>query len=258
MLIWLVGIPIIARHRALAALRAGRAVADDAGRPAPAPSPPLPPFDGPRAAHSSLGPAWPRPSSSTRTAGATSSTSSSWRPWQRRVRGRVACGDGDRPGRGAARARRPAIDRCRPASRRCPGRLGHGRRRRHARRPGPRAGGGFRLAGTHAHARAVVEGCCASAECRAPAGSGATPRSRSAAVELEASELRRIERDLHDGAQQRLVMLSIDLGLAADAWTATRPRAHARRGGPGSGRQALAELRDLVRGIAPRSCSTVA
>jgi hypothetical protein len=38
--------------------------------------------------------------------------------------------------------------------------------------------------------------------------------SRSATIELEASELRRIERDLHDGAQQRLVMLAIDLSLA--------------------------------------------
>ncbi len=40
--------------------------------------------------------------------------------------------------------------------------------------------------------------------------------SRSAALELEASELRRIERDLHDGAQQRLVALAIDLGLAEE------------------------------------------
>src|SRR4051794_21916003 len=39
-------------------------------------------------------------------------------------------------------------------------------------------------------------------------------RSRSAVLDSEATELGRIERDLHDGAQQRLVMLSIDLGLA--------------------------------------------
>ena len=39
--------------------------------------------------------------------------------------------------------------------------------------------------------------------------------SRSAAVELEASELRRIERDLHDGAQQRLVALKTKIGLAS-------------------------------------------
>jgi signal transduction histidine kinase len=76
--------------------------------------------------------------------------------------------------------------------------------------------------------------------------------SRSAAVELEASELRRIERDLHDGAQQRLVMLSIDLGLAADRLD--RDPASARAlvvEAQDQARQALAELRDLVRGIAP-------
>ena len=76
--------------------------------------------------------------------------------------------------------------------------------------------------------------------------------SRSAAVELEASELRRIERDLHDGAQQRLVALAIDLGLAEERID-TDP-ASARKlvaGARDQARQALAELRDLVRGVAP-------
>lgn len=76
--------------------------------------------------------------------------------------------------------------------------------------------------------------------------------SRSAALELEASELHRIERDLHDGAQQRLVALSIDLGLAEeridrDPASARELVAAARR----QAREALAELRDLVRGTAP-------
>jgi signal transduction histidine kinase len=76
--------------------------------------------------------------------------------------------------------------------------------------------------------------------------------SRSAMLQVEASELRRIERDLHDGAQQRLVMLAIDLSLAADK-VDKDPRAakalmnDARE----QARQALAELRDLVRGSAP-------
>jgi signal transduction histidine kinase len=75
---------------------------------------------------------------------------------------------------------------------------------------------------------------------------------RSAALEAEASELRRIERDLHDGAQQRLVMLAIDLGLAeqrvdADPAAARQLIADARE----QARQALAELRDVVRGVAP-------
>lgn len=76
--------------------------------------------------------------------------------------------------------------------------------------------------------------------------------SRSAVLDVEASELHRIERDLHDGAQQRLVMLTIDLGLASERID-TDPAA-ARQlllEGQEQARQALAELRDLVRGIAP-------
>ena len=76
--------------------------------------------------------------------------------------------------------------------------------------------------------------------------------SRSAAIELEATELRRIERDLHDGAQQRLVMLAIDLSLAEDK-VDTDPAA-ARKliaGARDQARQALGELRDVVRGSAP-------
>jgi signal transduction histidine kinase len=76
--------------------------------------------------------------------------------------------------------------------------------------------------------------------------------SRSAVIDVEASELHRIERDLHDGAQQRLVMLSIDLGLASERME-TDPAA-ARQlvlDGQEQARQALAELRNLVRGIAP-------
>ena len=76
--------------------------------------------------------------------------------------------------------------------------------------------------------------------------------SRSAAVELEASELRRIERDLHDGAQQRLVMLAMDLGRAeekidSDPESAKQLVRDARE----QSRLALNELRDLVRGTAP-------
>ncbi|HEX7472967.1 MAG TPA: sensor domain-containing protein [Candidatus Limnocylindrales bacterium] len=76
--------------------------------------------------------------------------------------------------------------------------------------------------------------------------------SRSAVLDVEASELHRIERDLHDGAQQRLVMLTIDLGLASERMD-TDPAA-ARQlvlDGQEQARLALAELRDLVRGIAP-------
>ncbi|MCJ7712345.1 MAG: sensor domain-containing protein, partial [Chloroflexi bacterium] len=73
---------------------------------------------------------------------------------------------------------------------------------------------------------------------------------RSAALEVEASELRRIERDLHDGAQQRLVLMAIDLGLAeeridTDPAAARRLVVVARV----QARQALAELREVVRGV---------
>ncbi len=101
--------------------------------------------------------------------------------------------------------------------------------------------------------RAVVEGLlCVSPSAALRQEVARLRGSRSAAVELEASELRRIERDLHDGAQQRLVMLSIDLGLAADRME--KDPASARTlvvEAQDQARQALAELRDLVRGIAP-------
>jgi len=77
-------------------------------------------------------------------------------------------------------------------------------------------------------------------------------QSRSAVLDTEASELHRIERDLHDGAQQRLVMLNIDLGLAAERLD-TDPAA-ARElilEAQAQAREAQAEIRDLVRGIAP-------
>jgi len=76
--------------------------------------------------------------------------------------------------------------------------------------------------------------------------------SRSAALELEASELRRIERDLHDGAQQRLVALAIDLGLAEERIDTDPASAKILVAGARiQASQALAELRGLVRGVAP-------
>ncbi|HSL76008.1 MAG TPA: sensor histidine kinase [Candidatus Limnocylindrales bacterium] len=77
-------------------------------------------------------------------------------------------------------------------------------------------------------------------------------RSRSAVLDVEATELSRIERDLHDGAQQRLVALSIDLGLASERID-TDPQGAKElvRASQEQARQALAEIRRLVRGIAP-------
>lgn len=76
--------------------------------------------------------------------------------------------------------------------------------------------------------------------------------SRSAAVTSAEAERRRIERDLHDGAQQRLVAMAVNLGAAREKLTED----------PAAGQQlvaeahedakaALKELRDLVRGFHP-------
>ena len=49
-------------------------------------------------------------------------------------------------------------------------------------------------------------------------------RTRAGAVDAQAAELQRIERDLHDGAQARLVALAMDLGMAQEKF-ATDPEA---------------------------------
>ena len=80
----------------------------------------------------------------------------------------------------------------------------------------------------------------------------AVRQSRSAVLDTEASELHRIERDLHDGAQQRLVMLNIDLGLAAERLDSDPAAARELiLEAQAQAREAQAEIRDLVRGIAP-------
>jgi len=76
--------------------------------------------------------------------------------------------------------------------------------------------------------------------------------SRADTIDTQAAELRRIERDLHDGAQARLVALGMSLGmaesvLARDPEAAQSLLAEARL----ANSQALAELRDLVRGVHP-------
>lgn len=75
---------------------------------------------------------------------------------------------------------------------------------------------------------------------------------RTAAVDAAEAERRRIERDLHDGAQQRLVALAVDLGAARerldsdpDGAKTLVAQAH------DEAKAALAEIRDLVRGIYP-------
>jgi signal transduction histidine kinase len=79
-------------------------------------------------------------------------------------------------------------------------------------------------------------------------------RTRAVAVDDSAATLRRIERDLHDGAQARLVALAMNVGLAREklaeggdpeATAALLDRAHV------TAKEAIVELRDLARGIHP-------
>lgn len=81
---------------------------------------------------------------------------------------------------------------------------------------------------------------------------GTLEESRTDSLDHSAAELRRIERDLHDGAQAHLVALGMNLGMAeellpSDRQAAVALIADARE----SSRAALAELRSLVRGIHP-------
>jgi len=76
--------------------------------------------------------------------------------------------------------------------------------------------------------------------------------SRERVMDAAETERRRIERDLHDGAQQRLVALAMDLGRAKarfaddpEAAASLVDQAHAQA------KEALTELRNLVRGVHP-------
>ena len=76
-------------------------------------------------------------------------------------------------------------------------------------------------------------------------------RSRARLVNAFEAERRRIERDLHDGAQQRLVALTMSLGLARldlPAGPAADQVAHAHE----QAKLALTELRELIHGIYPQ------
>lgn len=76
--------------------------------------------------------------------------------------------------------------------------------------------------------------------------------SRSQAVDVSLSERRRIERDLHDGAQQQLVKLAMDLGMAREKMESDPEAAQALVAeAHEESKRALAEIRNLVRGIHP-------
>ena len=76
-------------------------------------------------------------------------------------------------------------------------------------------------------------------------------RTRRQAVDAQAAELRRIERDLHDGAQARLVALTLQLGRA-ELRAEEQPEVRRLIGdAQREAHHAIAELRDLARGIVP-------
>jgi signal transduction histidine kinase len=76
-------------------------------------------------------------------------------------------------------------------------------------------------------------------------------QTRAGVVDAADAERRRLERDLHDGTQQRLVSLAINLGMArnqaGNAEQANQAIAEAHE----EAKAALAELRDLIRGLHP-------
>ena len=75
---------------------------------------------------------------------------------------------------------------------------------------------------------------------------------RAGAVDAATTELQRIERDLHDGAQARLVALAMDLGMAEERFDRDPEGARELVGeAREEARRALAELRNLARGMRP-------
>jgi signal transduction histidine kinase len=81
---------------------------------------------------------------------------------------------------------------------------------------------------------------------------GVLTQTRQTVVEIQEAELRRVERDLHDGAQARLVSLGMSLGLAEDLLDGDPVRARQLLGeARTSAGAALSDLRGLVRGIRP-------
>ncbi|MFC3493207.1 sensor histidine kinase [Glycomyces rhizosphaerae] len=76
--------------------------------------------------------------------------------------------------------------------------------------------------------------------------------SRDSTVDAADAERRRIERDLHDGAQQRLTSLAMNLGIARATLTdLPDDGARAIAQAHDEAKQVLTELRDLVRGLHP-------
>ena len=136
------------------------------------------------------------------------------------------------------------------------------RDRRHARRGAPARAARARGRVRSASRRSVSSGACYGALATLLLGSNPDPELTAQVTELEGArsriiaaadaERRRIERDLHDGAQQRLVALSLTLRMAESRAEKGDPEAAdlIRNAGEEAG-LALKDLRDLARGIHP-------
>ncbi|MFG1926514.1 sensor histidine kinase [Cryptosporangium sp. NPDC048952] len=77
-------------------------------------------------------------------------------------------------------------------------------------------------------------------------------RSRSRLVDAFEAERTRIERDLHDGAQQRLVSLTLQLGVAKVLLDDETPAAHAVADAHQQAKNLMVEVRELIHGIRPQ------
>jgi signal transduction histidine kinase len=76
-------------------------------------------------------------------------------------------------------------------------------------------------------------------------------QTRAGVVDAADAERRRLERDLHDGTQQRLVSLAINLGIARAQASTAEAASEAIAEAHEEAKAALAELRDLIRGLHP-------
>jgi signal transduction histidine kinase len=74
---------------------------------------------------------------------------------------------------------------------------------------------------------------------------------RAGVVDAADAERRRLERDLHDGTQQRLVSLAMNLGMARAQATTAEEAQQAIADAHEAAKSTLAELRDLIRGLHP-------
>jgi len=107
------------------------------------------------------------------------------------------------------------------------------------------------VAGGHAAvARALLLGGPAEEQLRAELTE--VSRSRARLADAFEAERRRIERDLHDGAQQKLVSLTMQLGLARLDLPPGSPAAGSIAAAHDQAKQLMAELRELIHGIQPQ------